>query len=155
SGRCSAAHRLDKVGVVLDAQFGEQRRIVIQRVGREVEAKSRMLSLQTLCAKPGLDHRKAQTLGTVIAKHVDLPLLRVRRGVRGYAEDPVEAGHESRSIRMKHVERSGSDEALQGPLVQQSRIDAPGEVGKVAEAPLPTQPDQMLHRMLADALDRG
>ena len=72
-----------------------------------------------------------------------------------HAEDAVDAGGQPRPVGLQFVERAGGDQAFQRALVDDLRVDAPAEIGEVAERLVAARRDQVLDRLRADALDRG
>ncbi len=73
----------------------------------------------------------------------------------GAAEHGIDGGKDARAILLELVEGAGGGQTFQHALVDRARIDAGGEIGKVGELALAARGDDLLHRLLADALERG
>src|SRR5262249_29573528 len=67
----------------------------------------------------------------------------------------VDGCEDASPIALERVERPGGGETLEHALVDRTRIDAAGEIGKVAERLFAARLDERLDRLAADALESG
>ena len=77
---------------------------------------------------------------------------RIEGALRG-REHRVDRREGAGPVALEIVERAGGDEAFQHPLVDRARIDAPGEVGEVAEQALGARRDDASTAARADAFE--
>ena len=97
--------------------------------------------------------------GFLLGEHVEERVLArsfVARVGGGTGESGVDAVEEHLARRTAEIEGAGLDEVFEHALVERARVDARGEVGKVAERSVGfALGDDFLRGLLADALDAG
>ena len=137
-----------------DAQAVEQIGIGVERMGREVEADRRELALEPLGERPRWTSRgSAIGSGTSDA---NMSMMPSDLSVVSRWAVPMIASITAKAcsrLRRQPVERAGIDQRFERPAVDDPRIDARGEVGKVGERPVAARRDDVLGDRRADALD--
>ena len=133
--------------------------VAVDRMGREIEAERFLLGGHALRQGPGrvaTGIRIGTTFDSPPPNRPPCPLVARVGGAGGVGEDGLGRGEHRRPVGVERVERAAAGEALDLAAVEQARIDPLGEILERLEravgAPLL---DQLLHRLLADALERA
>src|SRR5262245_19310590 len=125
-------------------------------MARQIEADGGKFFAQALVHRPIVGGNQRQAVARGRAEQARLPLLAVAHGARGAGEYEIGRLEELAAVAMERIKRAGFDEAFEGALVDEPRIDAAGEIGDGTErSTCPTERDDMIHRLAADILHRG
>ena len=133
---------------------------IVERMAGQVKADGRQFGIETLGRGPGIGLGQARPLElgllATTAKQAGLGALALLGGMLGHRDQGFRRGHDTGPVRIETVKGAGLGEVFKGALVDLARIDAFGEIVKIAEWPVGGAfLDDVFHGHKADIADRS